>query len=70
MEITLGTLVAFSKLTPIQREVVVDHVLVGRTYEEIGESLDLSGERVRNIEATGLSRLVEYILQQKEALIS
>jgi DNA-directed RNA polymerase specialized sigma24 family protein len=47
--VTLELLIAFGRLTPLQREALVDHVLIGRTVGEIAESMGCTSQNVSNV---------------------
>jgi DNA-directed RNA polymerase specialized sigma24 family protein len=59
--LTLDLLCAFGMLTMDEREVVIDHLLVGRTFRAIGETMEMTRSGAQQLERRGLRRLREVL---------
>lgn len=55
--LTLDVLCAFGGLTMDEREAVIDHLLVGRTFKVIGETLGITRAGAQALERRGLTKL-------------
>lgn len=64
--ITLRMLVALSFLNARDSEIVIDHIVVGQTFQQIGDRQGVTRERIRTIEKRGLRQL-EGLLRDYEA---
>lgn len=48
-------------LTEDEREALIDHHIVGRTYVDIGHDLGVSGERARQIANQAAAKIAEKL---------
>lgn len=62
-EITLHMLVALGRLEQRDREIVVNRVVTGESLQTVADRLDVSKERVRQLEQRAIARLREELVR-------